>query len=496
MVAVNPLWQAMVAARQQYPDRKFLRADSEPCWMRYGELVTWVAKARQQLSQIGIHPGARVAIQLQSPNEFAQLWLAALSMDAVVVPLDSAAPAIDRERTLTKTGADWLVHDDFAPPPDRLGEVHWDGHGFFIVKPPRGPRLHRAGEGGVILLTSGSTGEPKPVGIPLTGLLYTAQQVVHAHGLRADDIGYSPLPLFHINGEVVGVLASLLAGAGIIVSDRFHARKFWPVLEHEPVTWLNLVPSILKVLAANPSEAPDTGRLRFIRSASAPLPMATLRAIEGQWRVPVIETYGLSEAGSQIAANPLHAPRPGSVGQATGVEIRVVGENGMVMPPGVVGEVEIRGPAVINPAWGPNRWALAKYDRGWYRTGDLGALDGSNYLYLSGRTRELINRGGEKIFPREVEEIILQHADLVDCAVVGRPHDLLGEEAVAFVVPKQPTTDVAALERDVAQMVAGRLSRFKCPAQYFVVNNLPKGATGKVSRQSLRNHAMALAGQE
>ncbi len=496
-MAENAIAQLLADALAHYPERPYLVAEDEAEWQNYGTMVKRIQRRRNDLSQAGIQAGDRVGISLGHPREFVTAWLTVLAMDAVAVPLDQAAPVADQVRTLNTSGARFLISDDsrFDVPPT-VGCVAWESpsSGAHLVRAPLGPRLTRADQGGgVILLTSGTTGDPKPVGLPIRALLRTATEVVAAHRLTAGDVGYSPLPLFHINGEVVGVLATLLAGGSLIVSDRFHLGQFWPTVNRARPTWLNLVPSILKVLVGHDEDPQDASRIRFIRSASAPLPLAILSAIERRWNIPVIETYGLSEAASQIAANSLEGRRRGSVGKPTGVQIRIVDDVGACVGANQVGEVEIRGEAVIDPAWGPNRWAIEKLHRGWYRTGDLGRFDRDGYLYLQGRRRELINRGGEKVFPREVEEIVLEHPALADCAVVGRPHEVLGEEPVAFVVMRQAFSgDAAAVTEELGQLVAARLSRFKWPAQYFVVSALPKGTTGKVSRNSLRRSLVGI----
>jgi len=494
-VKANAIFALLENGVQRDPNHGCLLADDGGPWLSYRAVQDAVLSSIRGLESSGVQAGDRVAIQMERPDRFVLAWLAVLSMNAVAVPLDCQAPSSDRARVLTLTGARWLIHDGReGEPPLPWGSIVGDGAHWRLQRPPQGARWARRCEsGGLILLTSGTTGDPKPVGLPTLALTHTASHIAAVHQLSDQDVGYSPLPLFHINGEVVGVLSSLLVGAAVIVSHRFHAGRFWLVANRENATWLNLVPSILKVLLAGDGGPRQGGRIRFIRSASAPLPASTLAALTERWHIPVVETYGMSEAASQIAANPLEGSRPGSVGEPVGTEVRIVDECGMVAPVGQIGEVEIRGPAVIEPGWGPNRWALERYHRGWYRTGDLGCFNAEGYLYLHGRLRELINRGGEKIFPREVEEILLEHPALLDCAVVGRPHHLLGEEPVAFVVPRHPAHDPVRLEQELIRMTMTRLSRFKCPVQYFVVNTLPRGATGKISKQSLRERAVGNA---
>ncbi len=437
----------------------------------YGETLAEVTARGEALAGWGIHAGQRVALKVSDPGEFILWFLAILNIDCTAVPINPSAPPDDVRRTLEKSGSTALF-DGTHPPTMLVGTPT-------VVK-------NRSRQGsGVILLTSGSTGDPKPVGLPLAALLHTARQVVKAHRLTVDDRGFSPLPLFHINALVVAVLGTLVAGASIVISNGFHASDFWDVVEEEQVTWINAVPSILMVLSQRPEAPHNPERIRFIRSASAPLPRATRERIEERFRIGVVETYGMTEAGSQITSNPLPSdgPQAGSVGLPFGIEVRVVDEEGRELGTGERGAVEIRGPGVLDPNWGSNQWARRVMSQGWYPTGDLGFLDRAGFLYLDGRSRDIINRGGEKIFPREVEEWLLTHPEVADCAVVGRPHPILGEEPVAFVVARDETAlKIEGLDEFAEQ----GLARFKRPAAFFVVKSLPKGSTGKVARQDLR----------
>ena len=252
------------------------------------------------------------------------------------------------------------------------------------------------------------------------------------------DRGYSPLPLFHVNAQVVGILSTFVAGGSLVVDDRFHASRFWAAAEDFQVTWLNLVPAILGILGegAPPAEA-AAWRVRFARSASAPLPPAVLDRFEATSGIGVLETYGMTEAASQITANPLlrSRRRPGSAGRPTGVAVRIVGAHDGELPPGETGAVEIRGAQVIGAYLGPGRRPIqARGADGWLRTGDLGFRDSADFLYLAGRSDDVINRGGEKVHPLEIEEVLLSDPHIRGAAVVGRPHHLLGEECVAYVV--------------------------------------------------------------
>lgn len=455
--------ELVTCQRSSHP---YLTEVGGPTWT-YDELAKEIERRGSALRDWGVHAGNRVGLKIRRPGEFILWFLALLCMDAVVVPINPEAPADDVRRTLEKSQASHVFDGDHPPV---LVSVAVSRSTF---------------GGGVILLTSGSTGDPKPVGLGSEALLHTARQVALAHRLSPHDRGFSPLPLFHINALVVAVLGSLVAGSSLVVADGFHASKFWSVVEEQQVSWINAVPSILMVLSQRPEGPRYPERIRFIRSASAPLPPSVKSRIEDRFSIGVVETYGMTEAGSQIAANPLpgEGSPGGSVGLPRGIQVRVVDENGEPVGPGERGTVEIRGLGVLDPAWGPNQWARRVFHDGWYPTGDLGYLDGDGFLFLEGRSRDIINRGGEKIFPREVEEWLLQHREVADCAVVGRPHPILGEEPVAFVV----ASDDAAMDIPGLDEWAERgLAKFKRPSQYFVVRSLPKGSTGKIARQDLR----------
>ncbi|MST35222.1 AMP-binding protein, partial [Acidimicrobiaceae bacterium USS-CC1] len=295
---------------------------------------------------------------------------------------------------------------------------------------PLGPP-GRPGEPGrgaaLVLASSGTTGRPKLIPLTEAQLLHTARGVVCHHGFTGADRGYSPLPLFHINGLVVGVLASLVGGYPLVVDRRFSASTFWDVVAREGVTWVNLVPAILAVLATvEPPPAEVVARVTFARSASAPLPVPTLERFERRTGIPVVETYGMTEAASQITANPRPPGerRPGSVGLPVGLELRVADRDGRPLPPGEIGQVEIRGDNVVDAYWEPagTRPAErpARRPDGWLPTGDLGRLDGDGYLFLAGRADDVINRGGEKVYPREIEDVLLADADVAAAAVVAR----------------------------------------------------------------------------
>ncbi len=288
---------------------------------------------------------------------------------------------------------------------------------------------------------------------------------------------------------MVGLLATLAAGACLVVDRKFSRRGFWELIETRQISWINAVPAIITILAMVPPVATQ-GRVRFIRSASAPLAPSALRRFEETFGIPVVETYGMTEAASMITANPLDGPRKaGSAGPA-GTEVRVVSRDGDLLqpcPPGTIGRVQIRGPGVITEyaAGGP---AGAIDADGWLETGDLGHLDQDGYLFLAGRSDDVINRGGEKIYPREIEEFLLTQPGVRSAAVVAASDEVLGQRPVAYVIP---ATDPGGpdLADALREACSAALPRPKVPTEFCLVPELPLGATGKISRRRLRELA-------
>jgi acyl-CoA synthetase (AMP-forming)/AMP-acid ligase II len=316
--------------------------------------------------------------------------------------------------------------------------------------------------------------------------------VARHHRLSPADRGYCCLPLFHINAEVVGLLATLAARACLVLDRRFSRTQFWPLIEAKRITWINAVPAIITVLAMDPGQAgPPCGQVRFIRSASAPLAPSVLQRFEQAFGIPVVETYGMTEAASMITANPLDGPRkPGSAGLPAGAEVRVVpvpGAAGAADAADAVGRVQIRGRGVITEyaAGGP---AGAIDPDGWLDTGDLGHLDADGYLFLAGRSDDVINRGGEKIYPIQIEDFLLAHDGVAAAAVVAAPDDVLGERPVAYVVPAGSWSP-DKLEYALAEACEAGLPRARRPSAFGVLERMPLGPTGKISRRRLRQLA-------
>lgn len=485
-------------------DAPYLEDAAGEATLTYAGLRRSVRAWARHLDEAGIPPGARVAIRLPDPFGYAGALVGIVATGRVAVPLDPGAPAADVARML-KVAQPWaLVGDDLESGLPVLGlpepELREPG------LPEPGPA--GAGRGGIFLCTSGTTGTPKGILLREDQLTHVAAAVAAHHRLTPADRGYCCLPLFHINAEVVGLLATLAAGACLVVDRKFSRRGFWELIGTRQITWINAVPAIITILAMDPPVAVP-GRVRFIRSASAPLAPSALERFEDSFGIPVVETYGMTEAASMITANPLDGPRKaGSAGRPAGTEVRVVSRDGDLLrpcPPGTIGRVQIRGPGVITEyaAGGP---AGAIDADGWLETGDLGHLDQDGYLFLAGRSDDVINRGGEKIYPREIEEFLLTQPGVRSAVVVAASDEVLGQRPVAYVVPAvpgvpgvpatdpaDPATDPGApdLAEALREACATALPRPKRPTEFCLVPELPLGATGKVSRRRLRELAMA-----
>jgi acyl-CoA synthetase (AMP-forming)/AMP-acid ligase II len=296
------------------------------------------------------------------------------------------------------------------------------------------------------------------------------------------------MPLFHVHGLVASTLSTLLSGGAVVIPSRFNPLSFWRTVRDHGVTWYSAVPAIHQLILARSAKAAGAESLRFVRSCSAPLPVETGRKMESLFGAPVLEAYGMTEASHQMSSNPL-PPEPrkfGTVGRATGIQIGAMTEAGELLPAGAKGEVVIQGPSVIR-AYENNPEANAKsFVHGWFRTGDEGVLDGDGYLRLTGRIKELINRGGEKIAPCEIDEVLLTHAEVAEAVCFGVPHPTWGEEVAAAVVLRETAT-----EAELMAYCRDHLADFKCPKKIYIVPSIPRTATGKVQRL---NVAAALTG--
>ena len=339
----------------------------------------------------------------------------------------------------------------------------------------------------MILHTSGTTSRPKIVPLSHRNVCASARNISRTLQLTEDDVELHIMPLFHIHGLIAGVLAPMAVGSQIFVTPGFNALKFFGWMKECKPSWYTAVPTMHQTILSRAAGNADVIRdnpLRFVRSSSSSMPPQVIAELEAVFKAPLIEAYGMTEAAHQMASNPLPPARriPGSVGLAAGPEVAVMDNAGNLLPPDTIGEVVIRGDNVTAGYENNPKANAEAYTNGWFRTGDQGTLTADGYLTLTGRLKEIINRGGEKISPREVDEVLMDHPAVAQVVTFGMPHAKLGEDVAAAVVLREGQS---LTERELREFAATRLADFKVPRKILFMAEIPKGATGKLQRIGL-----------
>lgn len=471
------------------PDAIFLEDARSDRAFSYGEFAVAVGSWRDLFHELDLPSGAAVLLAVRDPLSFAVVHLAAISAGLRSVPLNPDLPDGEPRRTSELIGGAALIVSDEVRNQAvsswaSVDRVTGGPIGLVRAVQPAATPGELSDGGAAVLFTSGSTGAPKGVELPERQLLFVATAIAGNNRLEPSDRGFNSLPLFHVNAEVVGLLATMVAGATLVLDAGFHRTGFWELLETRRVTWLNAVPAILAVLTRDGSAIPSTG-LRFIRSASAPLPDAVREALAG---IPLVLSYGMTEGASQITATPLDGSAPeGSVGLPLGSEISVRDENGQECAVGEVGSLWIRGPGVVS-SYLFGRAAERFDEDGWLSTGDLGRVDADGFVFLIGRSDDVINRGGEKVYPAEVEEVLLRDSRVLEAVVVARQDPILGQVPIGYVIVSASHEGEALLEA-LSALCTRELPRFKRPVEISIVKDLPRAPTGKVQRGKVRELA-------
>ncbi len=461
----------------------------------YAALRANVTALAAQLQALGLTRGDRVAMALPNGPEMAITFLA-VATAATAAPLNPKYRQEEFAFYYEDTRARALIVAPGALPearaamrPDMLlieVETLADGTVAFHAGPSPTPGITldvaRPDDVAMILHTSGTTSRPKRVPIRHRNLATSTANIAATYQLGPADRALCVMPLFHIHGIVASLLSTLASGGTVICPPGFDALKFWQWVEAFRPTWYSAVPTMHQALLARAERnlaAIQAHRFRFIRSSSAPLPPVVMERMEAVFGAPVLESYGMTEASHQMTSNPLPpAPRKaGSVGIGFGVDVGIMDETGRLLAPGTKGEVVVRGGNVVDGYENNPEANAAAFVDGWFRTGDQGYLDDDGYLVLTGRIKELINRGGEKISPLEIDDVLLRHPAVAEALAFAVPHPTLGEEVHAAVVLKAEAT-----ERDLRDHCARALADFKVPRRIHVLEALPRGATGKLQR--------------
>jgi acyl-CoA synthetase (AMP-forming)/AMP-acid ligase II len=460
----------------------------------YGSLRNQVEAVSASLVAAGVSRGDRVGIAV--PNSLSTIvsFLAA-SMAGTAAPLNPAYKEEEFRFYLDDTAARVLIL-----PPEGLEEarkaagdtvkiltVSMDAGGVVSLRDLKGGRTPPApafDDVALILHTSGSTGRPKRVPLTHANLFISTGNVARTYALTPDDVSLCVMPLFHVHGLVASTLATLASGGAVVVPAKFNPLSFWRTARDTGATWYSAVPTIHQLLLARAeaggSRPAGAEKLRFIRSCSASLPPQVMHDLEAAFGAPVLEAYGMTEASHQMSSNPLPPSerKAGSVGRGTGVDISIMDAEGRHLKTDERGEVVIKGANVIRGYENNPEANATSFSDGWFRTGDQGFLDADGYLTLTGRIKELINRGGEKISPREIDEVLLAHPAVSEAVSFGVPHPTWGEEVAAAVVVSQSIT-----EAELLAYCKERLADFKRPKQIHLTDAIPRTATGKIQRR-------------
>ncbi len=484
------------------PEAVVIRAPGR-CDLTYGGLLGQVDRVVEFLNARGIHRSDRIAIVLPNGPEMAAAFFGVIA-SSVCAPLNPAYSRSEFEfyfsdlnprALIVQSGTNSAVIEvaekrripiiELLPKPEAAA-------GIFALRGNEQPLTANFGfpqtdDIALVLHTSGTTSRPKMVPLTHANLLASARNVAATLRLTAADRCLNVMPLFHIHGLVGALLSSVIAGASAICPSGFDIEQFLSWLDAFQPTWYTAVPTIHHAVVSRAQADPAALRnhsLRFIRSSSSPLPARIMRGLEELFNVPVLEAYGMTEAAHQMTSNPLPPAqrKVGSVGLAAGPEISIMDEARNLLSLGEIGEIVIRGANVTSGYINSSESNNPCFARGWFRTGDLGYLDNDGYLFITGRLKEIINRGGEKISPREIEDVILQHPAVAEAITFAMPHETLGEDIAAAVVLLE---NAAVTEGELQRFVAAQLAEFKIPRLILFVDEIPKSSTGKPERVGL-----------
>lgn len=458
--------------------------------LTYGEFGARVDGAAEQFADHGVGPGSVVAVMLTNRVELLVCLAAAWRVGAAVTPINPVFTASEAEYQISDADARLVVR---ASP-----EAPDGGRRSLLVEDLRrapirhlAPPVTTAGDLALLVYTSGSTGRPKGVELDQGNIAAMAGSMVEALRLTADDHCLLVLPLFHVNAICVSYLATMIAGGRLTVLARFQPVDFLRAIERHRPTFFSAVPTIYAHLVSLPAEvSADTSSVRFAICGAAPASGELLRATEERFGFPLVEGYGLTEGACASTANPVDGPRRfGTVGVALpGQVVAIMGGDGALLPAGERGEVVIKGPNVMRGyRRRPEETADALGD-GWLHTGDVGILDEDGYLRLVDRIKDIVIRGGENVYPKEIEAVLHGHPAVLEAAVVGAPHPVYGEVPVAYVALHPERT---ATEDELRGVCTAHLTKIKIPVSITIAGALPKNPVGKIDKPALRAQLVA-----
>jgi long-chain acyl-CoA synthetase len=486
-------------------DKVFLFSEADGRQFNYAEFDAAVNRAAAMLTKYGIRRGDAVGLLLPNSAEYVIAYFACWRLGAVAGPINSLLKAQEISYVISNSDAKaLLVNSEYLPLVDGIRTeidtvqaiISFDSEAEATEKfaddatsaLPPAPEVDSEDEA-IIIYTSGTTGKPKGCLLTHANLITNAKQISSWLGFTERDRLLSVMPLFHMNAVSVTTMAALYAGGSTVVSPKFSASRFWQVISDYQITSFGSVATMLSMLLSTyPKGVPEglrTDQLRFAMCGSAPVPAEVLKRFEETFHCLVVEGYGLSESTCRSTFNPPdERRRPGSCGLPIGNEMCVVDEEDREVPDGTLGEIVLRGENILKGYYkNPDATSVA-FRNGWFHTGDVGYRDADGFYYIVDRKSDMIIRGGENIYPREIDEVLYQHPAIAAAAAIGVPDALYGEEVAAFIVLK-PGTE--ATEEEVIAFCRARLADYKCPKTVRFVEEIPKGPTGKLLKRELVN---------
>jgi O-succinylbenzoate-CoA ligase len=484
---------------REYGEKTFLFSEADGRSWSYNEFDKAVNRTANLLKAKGIRKGHVVSLLLPNSAEYVIAYFACFKIGALAGPLNSllkseeiAYVAGNSEAKLT------LVNSQFLP---LVSAAKGTGFPTFMVfdneaeiSRDQSDALESVhidlNDDAIIIYTSGTTGKPKGCLITHANLIANARQITEWMGFDEKDRLLTVMPLFHMNAVSVTTMTALYAGASTVVSPKFSASRFWEIIEKYKITSFGSVATMLSMLLQKSSESNDqkskdekakTKSLRFAMCGSAPVPAEILKRFEQTFGCLVIEGYGLSESTCRSTFNPPNENRrPGSCGKPIGNEMKVFDEEDREVPDGELGEIVLRGENICKEYFKNPEATAQAFANGWFHTGDIGYRDADGFFYIADRKSDMIIRGGENIYPREIDDLLYTHPAVAAAAVVGIPDDLYGEEVAAFVVLKEDLTQDALID-----FCRQHLADYKCPKKIYFVDDIPKGPTGKLLKRDL-----------
>jgi long-chain acyl-CoA synthetase len=473
------------------PDKIFLFSEADKRQFTYREFVDAVERAAALLASHDIAKGDVVSLLLPNSAEYIIAYFACWQLGALAGPVNGHLKAQEIEYVVGNSESKlMLVNSEFLEKVDELEtpRVVFDderkaSRGF---KPKNADQLSEDDDA-IIIYTSGTTGKPKGCLLTHGNVIANARQITQWLGFTADDRLLTIMPLFHMNAVSVTTMSALYASGSTVVSPKFSASRFWNIISDYQITSFGSVATMLSMLLSTyPDGVPaglKTDQLRFAMCGSAPVPAEVLRRFEETFNCLVVEGYGLSESTCRSTFNPPdERRRPGSCGLPIGNEMRVVDEEDREVADGELGEIVLRGANILKGYFKNEAATKTAFRNGWFHTGDIGYRDADGFFYIVDRKSDMIIRGGENIYPREIDEVLYQHPQIAAAAVIGIPDELYGEDVAAVVVLKP---DSKVTQQEVVDFCKARLADYKCPKTVRFVTDIPKGPTGKLLKREL-----------